>query len=77
MHRLYEIGQYVYTSKDIRGWFDRSLSDIIPKNTMGIIVGYYAMRFDVNSVVYNVEFEEEFGTFQVVHSCLKLEEDDE
>lgn len=76
MHQLYEIGQYVYTSKNIRGWFDHSLSDIIPKNTMGIVKGYYAIQKDINSVVYEVEFEEEFGIFQVIHSCLKLEEDD-
>jgi hypothetical protein len=76
MNDIYEVGQYVYTAKDIRGWFDYTLSDVIPVNTMGKIVGYYAMRYDIDSVVYRVEFENEFGTCNVIHSCLKLEEDE-
>lgn len=69
---MYNIGQQVYTAKDIKGWFDYSLSDVIPANTVGTIIDYCEVGGDLNSIVYLVKFNKEFGTCQIVHRCLKL-----
>jgi len=69
---MYAIGQYVYTNKNIRGWFDYSVKDHIPENTVGRIAGYIRVGKTTDSVVYEVIFNKEFGYFNVKHLDLKL-----
>jgi hypothetical protein len=69
---MFEIGQFVFTKKEIRGWFNFSLLSYIPSNYQGKIVGYIHHCNDVDSAVYEVEFGKEFGTYHVNHCDLKL-----
>jgi hypothetical protein len=62
-------GQYVYTDRDIRGWFDHSVKDMIPANSHGVIV---AMELTEPEPTYEVYFNKEFGYFHVKESDLKL-----
>lgn len=67
----YKIGQYVYTAKNIRGWFDFSTKDYIPENTVGKIVSIGAGG-DCDPPFYTVEFSREFGLRFVLETDLKL-----
>jgi hypothetical protein len=69
---MYEIGQYVYTTREVRGWFDYSVKNAVPANKMGRVVGYARIGKEVNSVVYEVSFDREFGHVNVKHPDLKL-----
>lgn len=69
---MYESGQNVYTSKEIKGWFDYSVKTGIPANTLGKIVGLVFVGKDLNSVLYEVDFDKEFGLVNLRHDELKL-----
>lgn len=74
MKHKYEVGQNVYTAKNIRGWFDYSMKEYIPENTSGTIINIY---FDWDTVEprYNVKFlgkNKEFGSQFILESSLKL-----
>ena len=69
---MYAIGQYVYTAKEIKGWFDYSSKNHIPENTMGRVSGYIKVGKELHTVVYEVIFDKEFGYFNVKHTDLKL-----
>lgn len=66
----YQVGQYVYTSRKIRGWFDYSMQDFIPENTLGTIKA--ADSEGRTEVEYLVDFGEEFGEQFVGEGSLKL-----
>lgn len=71
MEFKYEVGQYVYTAEEIRGWFDYSMKDYIPANTCGVIVE----RDSSDGIFYLVRFtgkNKEFGTQYIRESILKL-----
>lgn len=70
MKALYQVGQYVYTSKKIRGWFDYSLQEFIPENTLGTVkaIDPEGRR----GVEYLVDFGQEFGEQFVSEGSLKL-----
>jgi len=74
MRHSYKVGQYVYTAKDIRGWFDYSTKEYIPANTVCEIIaqGHYD---DADDHVYLVKFfgkNKEFGTQYILETSLKL-----
>ena len=52
----YKVGQYVYTSKKINGWWDYSVANHIPENTCGIIEGVCNILNLYNEIVYAVRF---------------------
>ena len=72
MEFKYEVGQYVYTAETIRGWFDYSMEDHIPANTVGRIIKrsitdegpYYILKFEGKN--------KDFGTQWLSESELKL-----
>ena len=67
----YEVGQNVYTAEDIRGWFDYSVKEYIPANTVGIIMD----RDESDGNHYLIKFfgkNKEFGTQYIRESSLKL-----
>lgn len=64
----YVIGQAVYTSKDIRGWFDFSMKNIMPAKTLGHIT-----KIDKTSPDrYYVFFGKEFGEMILPEDYLEL-----
>ncbi len=65
---IFEVGQYVYTAKDIRGWFDHSIKDHIPRNTIGVIA---AVVQSGQETIYTVKFDKEFGQVDIHHKDLK------
>lgn len=69
---MFQIGQMVYTNREIRGWFDFSLKSAIPANSRGIIAGCITASNDLDLVEYEVEFGSEFGRFHIYHKDLKL-----
>lgn len=69
---LYEPGQNVYTARKIRGWYDFSMKDAIPENTLGKIVDYLWVGEESSTAFYVVEFEKEFGRVHLRHHDLKL-----
>lgn len=69
---MYEIGQYVYTNCDIRGWFDYSMNGILPANKIGTIISYAWVGKNLKSVVYEIDFGQEFGHVLIKHFNLKL-----
>lgn len=69
---MYSIGQYVYTAREIKGWFDYSVKNNIPVNSAGRIAGYTRVGKTTDSVVYEVIFNQEFGYVNIKHNDLKL-----
>lgn len=55
----FTIGQKVCVSKDIRGWFDRSMKSCIPAGTVGKIIDCDYLSHD--KITYVVQFNDEFG----------------
>jgi hypothetical protein len=74
MTHLYSIGQYVYTNRDIRGWFDYSMKEFIPANTIGIImsVGHHDLPEELYYLVKFLNKNEEFGTQYIHEASLKV-----
>ena len=68
---IFETGQYVYTAKDIRGWFDHSVKSYIPRNTVGVIAKVVHSSQNLDEVVYSVKFDKEFGQVDIHHNDLK------
>lgn len=66
MNPKFSVGQNVYTAKPIRGWFDYSMSDHIPENTLGVVMEVSSDGY------YLVKFKKEFGTLYVPEHELKL-----
>jgi len=69
----YEIGQYVCTVRDLRGWYDKSMKDFIPTNTVGVIT---ERRHGWDANVYTIRFigkYEEFGVLPVAEQDLKID----
>jgi hypothetical protein len=54
----FEIGQYVYTSKLIPGWFDYSMSHSIPENSQCVVMEKIGNSFRVQFINKNKEFGE-------------------
>lgn len=69
---MYDVGQHVYTNREIRGWLDYSSKNSIPVNTIGRIAGYIRVGKSIDSVVYEIIFDQEFGRQNIKHSDLKL-----
>jgi len=73
---MYEKGQVVYLSRDILGWFDKSMGNKIPTNTACIIEKVYRdPSSPENKYAYCVRFlgdGSEFGTIIVNDEDLKL-----
>lgn len=69
---MYEFGQFIYTAKEIRGWFDYSVKQGIPRNTLGKINGLIFVGEDLETVLYEVDFGKEFGLVNLRHNELKL-----
>ncbi len=65
MSKTFKIGQTVYTSRLIRGWFDYSLKLAIPENTSGVIISI------ISEDHYEIDFGQEFGKVQIHHNNLK------
>jgi hypothetical protein len=74
MKHKYEVNQYVYTAKDLRGWFDYSVKEYVPANTIGIImsVGHYDAPDEPHYLVRFFGKNKEFGTQYIHESSLKL-----
>lgn len=76
MEHRFQIGQYVYTARDIRGWFDFSMKDCIPVNAMGVVTGQCYDELDsTDEPHYSIKFlgkNKEFGTQYIRESSLKL-----
>lgn len=73
MHK-FQVGQNVYTTKDIRGWFDYSVKDRIPENTPCTVIACGSEDGD-NEPMYLVKFSDkvkEFGSQFLFQSSLKL-----
>lgn len=68
----YEIGQNVYTAHKVRGWYDFSMQDAIPENTLGRVVEHLWAGDEVDTTFYVVEFSKEFGRVNLRHLDLKL-----
>lgn len=66
----YHAGQYVYTAEKVRGWFDFSMKEFIPENTLGTIMEVHT--FDKQEPLYMVQFNKEFGNVMCKESQLKL-----
>lgn len=66
MHTKFSIGQNVYTAKNIRGWFNYSMLDHIPENTLGVVMEIHP------DGEYLVKFRREFGTLYIPEHDLKL-----
>lgn len=69
---MYESDQFVYTSKEIKGWFDYSVKQSVPINTVGKISGLIFVGDNLESVLYEVDFGKEFGLINLRHNELKL-----
>jgi hypothetical protein len=73
---MYQVGQLVYTTRDIRGWFDKSIKSFIPANTPCTVTGYYCQPEPLlSSTGYHVRFDgkfAEFGDYVISHVDLKL-----
>lgn len=69
---VYAAGSYVYNLKDIPSWFDYSIKNVMPANTLGSIYKVEKMELDLPSVLYCVHFDG-FGYVNVKHCDLKLE----
>lgn len=69
---MFEVGQLVYTNREIRGWFNYSVKAAIPANLRGKIVGITNACDTLEDVVYEVEFDREFGRYNINHTNLKL-----
>jgi hypothetical protein len=74
MTHLYKVGQYVWTADNIRGWFDYSMKEYIPANTIGIVIstGHHE---DPDEPYYLIKFfgkNDEFGTQYIHQTSLKL-----
>jgi len=69
---MFEVGQLVYTNKEIRGWFNFSIKAVMPANLRGKIVGIVKESDVIENVVYEVEFDREFGRYNIHHNSLKL-----
>jgi hypothetical protein len=68
----YKIGQIVYTTKDIRGWFDKSVKSFIPINTPCTIIN---IQLNLTTARYLVRFNNEFaefGDYNINHIDLRL-----
>jgi hypothetical protein len=63
-------GQSVYTADEVRGWFDYSMSNFIPKNTFGTVMEVHTL--DKQEPIYMVQFTKEFGNVMCKESQLKL-----
>lgn len=76
---MFQVGQVVYTKRNIRGWFDHSIKNIIAINTPCTITGYYCQPEPLlSSTGYHVKFEGEFAEFRsyvISHVDLKLEKE--
>jgi hypothetical protein len=70
MDAKYQVGQRVYTSRKIRGWFDYSMQEFVPENTLGTIKA--ADSEGRSEVEYLVDFGEEFSERFVGEDSLKL-----
>jgi len=72
--KIFKIGDYAYTSKQINGWFDYALEKAIPPNTICKIKKIVSQSDNIDAIVYEVEFNEyrQFATFHVKHDYLKL-----
>lgn len=72
---MYEKGQVVYTSREIVGWFDKSMERMIPANTTCIIEKIYRdLDNPENKFAYSVRFlgnASEFGVFTLNEDDLK------
>lgn len=71
---LYQIGQFVYTARTIRGWFDYSMEDHIPANTVGIVehsAQHYSPETGKIETLYAVQFPT-FGQVSIREADLKL-----
>jgi hypothetical protein len=74
MKQKYEVGQNVYTAKNLRGWFDYSMKEYIPENTPCTVTGVY-FDWDHKEPRYCVKFLDqvkEFGLQFLLESSLKL-----
>lgn len=68
------IGQIVFLTREIKGWFDFSMHIAIPLNSKGTVVGHrWTSYFDVNKMIYEVDFGKEFGVHIVSHTGLRIE----
>ena len=74
MKHLYNVGQYVYTVRNIRGWFDYSMKEYIPANTIGIVmcVGYHEAPEEPYYLIKFFDKNKEFGTQYIHEASLKL-----
>ena len=74
MTHLYNVGQYVYTNRDIRGWFDYSIKEHIPANTIGIVmsVGHHDAPDEPHYLIKFIGKNKEFGTQYIHETSLKL-----
>lgn len=70
----YTIGQYVYTAKQINGWWDYSMMNSIPENSFCVVDGVANWLSQDNEVIYAVRFPKypELKHVLVVESYLKL-----
>lgn len=67
-------GQVLYTRRDIYGWFNRSLSNHIPKNTPCTVIKVYPALYFFSPARYWVEFKtpfDEYGCYTIMHDDLK------
>lgn len=69
---MFEVGQFVYTKHEIRGWFDYSTNHFIPKNYKGKILSVLYESAKINDTIYNIEFDKEYGCRNIRHADLKL-----
>jgi hypothetical protein len=70
----YTVGQYVYTDKQINGWWDYSMRNHIPANSCGIVDGVANWLSQDNEVIYAIRFPKfpELQHVLIVESYLKL-----
>jgi hypothetical protein len=74
MKHKYEVGQNVYTAKDLRGWFDYSMKEYISENTPCTVEAIY-YDWDKMEPRYYVRFSgknKEFGFQYLLETSLKL-----
>lgn len=67
----YQIGEKVVTKRNIRGWFDYSEKDELPADSIGTIFKIHKLTEELESIIYTVQFDQEFGYVDIKHSDLE------
>jgi hypothetical protein len=72
MKYKHKVGQHVYLSKDLHGWSNYAVYDLIPVNTFGTIMSCGSSVIGGHLPLYKVKLEGKLGEQFILETYLKL-----